>query len=235
MSKVLAYIPLHYGKEYLHAAIKSVDSFADKIIILYSAQPSFGTFSGLPCPDSAVEMYDIAMAASSQIEWVDIVAGQEGTHRDMIFDYADGFDIILPIDADEVWDQQSLEDNLIKVESMPQARFGIVGFITFWKSFNHVCRDQFAPVRIIKTTGEGEIAINGTIYHFGYAQDQAIMDYKWSIHGHQDELRPGWQDIFLNWTDELDVHPVAKNIWNPEPFDKTTLPDFLKEHPNYGV
>lgn len=236
MSKVLAYIPLHYGKEYLECAIKSVDNFVDKIIILYSATPSFGVLTDIPCPDTELDLYNIAHAASTKIEWVNVSAKFEGEHRNQIFNYSEEYDIILPLDADEVWDQKSLEENLIKVESLPYARFGVVGFITFWKSFNTVCRDQYAPVRILKPKeGGGELAIEGTIYHFGYAQDQAIMDYKWSIHGHQDELRAGWKDMYLNWTDEMDVHPVAEGIWNPEAFDKTILPDFLKEHPNYGV
>ena len=34
--KTLAYIPLHYGKEYLEATIKSIDAHVDKILILYT-------------------------------------------------------------------------------------------------------------------------------------------------------------------------------------------------------
>ena len=234
MSKVMSFIPLHYGAEYLAYSIQSVEAVVDKITILYTGHPSFGRETQELCPDTKEQLKEIAFGTSGKIEWIDVLAGNEGAHRAKVYDYSDGYDIILPIDSDEAWDPKALDDVLRQVEEGDAERYGVLGFIHFWKSFNHVCRDQFAPIRAFKPAGEGEVAVSGCIYHFGYAQRQEIMDYKWMIHGHQDELRPEWKELYLNWNGEGNVHPVAHGVWNPEPFDKTALPDFLKLHPNYG-
>jgi hypothetical protein len=61
---------------------------------------------------------------------------------------------------------------------------------------------------------------------------------KWNISGHAHELRPGWIDeVLYKWTPENNfpnLHPVAHGIWNATPYDKNTLPDILKQHPNFN-
>jgi len=82
----------------------------------------------------------------------------------------------------------------------------------------------------------------GPIYHFGYAVTDETMAYKWRIHGHKDELRPGWLDgKWQAWPPEDDCHPTngrktdGTGWWNPEPFDKWQLPELLRGHPYWDL
>jgi len=62
------------------------------------------------------------------------------------------------------------------------------------------------------------------------------MRYKLDIHGHKSELRPNWlEEKWLNWKEGIsDLHPVSIGLWSTETFDKTTLPEILKQHINYN-
>ena len=53
--KTLAYIPLHYGREYLEACITSIEPHVDKILILYTESPSYGQNRGLRNPETREE------------------------------------------------------------------------------------------------------------------------------------------------------------------------------------
>jgi hypothetical protein len=80
--KTFAYIPLHYGAEYLNEAIKTIEPLVDKILIFYTAKPSFGTFTDLfNCPESEEQLHSIATTASSKVEWIKVSETGEGRHR----------------------------------------------------------------------------------------------------------------------------------------------------------
>ncbi len=236
--RVLAYIPLHYGAEYLRESILSINDRVDKIIILYSEKPSFGFGTEIECPESEQKLKEIAFEASDKVSWERVNFGSEGDHRKYIFKYANGFDLILAVDADEIWDDESLWHCLRVAADRREKYYGIDGFINFWRSFNHVCLDGFCPIRIINlhALNEEQAFIKGKIYHFSCAQSEEIMDYKYLIHGHKDEIRPGWlENTYKKWKQGTgDLHPVAIGLWNAVDFDKNTLPLILKLHPNFN-
>lgn len=242
--KVLGFMPLHYGKEYLREAILSIAPHIDTMLILYTSKPSYGHRSEAECPETEQELKGIVESIPGvSVRWVNVtdLCGNEGSHRDMAVTYAAeyGFDVIASIDADEVWDTDKFNEALGKVLESDGRYIRVSNWVNLWRSFNHACYDWFEPVRFVNMTqpgGQASKAIEGRIYHFGYAQSDEIMKYKWSIHGHQNELRPNWiEEKYFGWKEgDKGVHPVAINLWNPEPFDKTTLPEILHTHPNYN-
>ena len=234
--KIAAYCPLHYGKEYLRWSIESIYDFVDKIIILYTGSPSYGHGTRLVCSDSHDELRSICNRP--KIEWHEGCWGGEGHHRDSVMRYVGGYDILLPLDADEVWEPSALERCVRSVATSTERSYMTSGFIHFWRSFSWCCRDVWMPVRAINLRSPGGTgSVAGMIYHFGYAQNPATIRYKMDIHGHKDEIRPRWfEDIFLGWPErKTDIHPTTLNWWNAEQFDKTTLPQLLKNHPYYGL
>lgn len=237
--KVIAYCPLHYGAEYLVAAIRSVAPYVDKIMILYSRTPSYGFGTNEKCPETEDELYFLAVGASEKVEWVSLTnVGSEGHHRNIILNYSQGYDGILAFDADEVFDY-GLEQTIQDAFANGNRYIGFDGYINFWKSFNHVCYDGFLPIRFINLAAQGGTgSVKARVYHFSTAQKMETMKYKLQIHGHKDEIRPGWLDeIYAAWTAEQnqqDLHLVALGLWNAVPFDKTTMPQILKDHPNYN-
>lgn len=233
--KVCAYIPLLYGAEYLAASIQSYNDLVDKIFVLYTSKPSYGYNAHLVCPESEQQLKDIVFATTNKAEWIDVTgANNEGDHRGHIQRFSQGYDLTLSTDADEVWNPNSLQEALKQAYDQPFRRYGIDGFINFWKSFNQVCIDGFRPIRIYNNAGNGETVIKATVYHFGYAISEAMMRYKWDIHGHHTELRKNWIDEVYLSDKTVDLHPVSFSLWNAESFDKNTLPDFLKSHINYN-
>lgn len=246
---VLAYIPLHYGKEYLATTIKSIEDHVDRILIIYTGKPSygFGTLQG--CPETEDELQEIAFDTSSKILWHRVNCGdgteqirRENQHREIAFRFANGSDdLILAIDSDEVWDPRNLGETLEQARKTDARYIGIDGFVNFWRDFDHVVIDWFHPVRLhnLKSNRRHQKDIKGTIYHFGYCQSKEIMRYKFEVHGHKSEIFPNYlENKFYKWTHVgcgvTQLHPASRDIWpDAEPYDKSQLPEILKKHPNF--
>ena len=238
--KTLAYIPLHYGKEYLEATIKSIDNHVDKILILYTEKPSYGQVGGLKNPDTREELKKIAFDSSDKIQWVEIQATQENKHRQMAFEYANGYDLIMAVDADEVWEDVEEAKQAAYESGCKHVNVGGDRWWHFWRSFNECHRDGFYPTRFHVVGGKEESTIihKGKIYHMGYAQSEAITAYKISCHGHKD-IKSSWlKHKWLNYKKGVTkvLHPDSETVWiETQPFDKTTLPKVLKDHPYYNL
>lgn len=240
--KITALCIMHYGCEYLSAAIQAVYPVSDEIVLVYTARPSHGKDTNEPCPETMGDLYSEAKKydPENKVYFTEGVFGNEGEQRGRSEDICieRGADIIIRFDTDEVWDTESLKESLNAVMKSDAKYFGIGNFINFWRSFNHACHDSYAPVRIINVKSETnkEISIVGKIYHFACAQSDKIMRYKYLIHGHRDELRENWlEGTYFNWKyGQNDLHMTAFGLWNAIPFDKETLPDILKNHSNFN-
>ncbi len=233
---------LHYGSDYLEVCLKSLETACDKIIILYSMNPTH--------QDSSIEINretraDLKKIADQfdKVQWVDCFGIHgEGHHRGQIWNYVKGYDVLVNADYDEVWEPEDLQRAIQEVYNSPFRNHGIDGFITFFRGFNYITNpDSYRPVRLWnlreKNTAQ-EPAIKAKIYHFGYAIRRRTMAYKWSIHGHISELRPEWLDLWNNWQlkdMKGDFHPTSYGVWTEiSQFDREQLPDFVKAHKFYN-
>lgn len=245
-SRVSAYYPLHYGREYLAYSVRSIYDHVAKIFLVYSKDPTRGVRSRLPNPDllgDLVKAVNTVPDPQGKIEWhVGSWWGRESHHREfgaeLVF-LKDRADMCLSIDHDEVFDGESLEEAIAMAADSEAKEFRL-NFIHLWRSFGWVCTDQMLPTRLRKTVGQGEkyLTMTKPVYHFGYAQRPELVRYKMSIHGHRAEFRQPYQDWweqkFAAWEpggEVGDVHPVCVDIWNPKPFDKEELPEIMREHP----
>lgn len=239
--KTLAYIPLFYGREYLEACITSIDPHVDKILILYTSNPSYGQNRGMHLHETRQELYDIAHGASDKIQWVEIPpTGQENKHREMVFKYADGYDLIMAVDADEIFTDVEAMKEAAYATGARQINVAGSQWQHFYRSFNEVHRDGFAPTRFhcVNSTTQAATIHCGQIYHMGYAQSEAITEFKISVHGHRSILGSWFKNKWLNYTkgSTTHLHPDSQTVWiETEPFDKTTLPEVLKNHKNYNL
>lgn len=240
--KILGFMTLLYGKEYLKESLLSISDHVDRMVIAYTPTPSHGIACSDPCPDTEVELMNIAQAVLGKkllwdTNWQGY--GNEGAHRDVRYKYAEGYDCILTIDADEV--MIGLPEALDYAMSHEAQYYGIDGYINFFRSFEWACHDSFRPIRIERLdrkTGVQDHGCKLTIYHFSTALSEKYMRYKYKVFGHASEIKENYLDgIFYKWSPENnfpDLHPVSINLWNATWFDKTTFPDYLKEHPNYN-
>lgn len=237
--RIIGYSALHYGKDFLREALLSVRDHVDKFVILYTETPSYGFGTEMKCPDGEIEMLNIALEVmGDKLIWAKGGWGQEGAHRGEILRYSAGYDGILAIDSDEVYCQQTLPIAIDKAMTSGRMYSGFGGYINFWRSFNHACYDGFTPIRFINLRSdvrEGNEVVPCTVYHFSCVQRREIMQYKYEIHGHKNEIRPDWLNSIYYGDQMIDVHPTSFGIWNATPFDKTTLPDSLKNHPYYNL
>ena len=246
--KILGYIPLFYGAEYIEACIKSMLPFVDKLIIVYVDKASQGHKTNIPCPESRELLHGIAvkavtdMGANGKFEWHD--AGtfpDESSHRNYILQFSEGYDLIFTLDADEVCEPLDMTKAIEAAYNSDKRHIGISGFINFWRSFSWACYDSFIPYRFVNLRNlKGTDQTNLRIYHFSTAQDIKTIKFKWNVSGHKNELRPDWFEIhekwkpWINWMDNRGLHPVALDLWLATPFDKETLPEVLKEHLNFN-
>lgn len=242
--KVLGFCPIYYGIEYLAESLGSIVNHCDKVVVAYTHNPSHGHNTSIKCPDTREEIYSIAShVLGDKLIWDEQHSyPAENSHRNQIHKYSHGYDLILSIDADEVYKEEDLKLALEYAFKNGSRYYGLKGYINFWKSFNHACYDGFRPIRIENLHNinqSQDLNCPLTVYHFSTAQSEKIMRFKYSIFGHANEIKPNWLDqTYFGWDKEnnylTDVHCVAYNIWNPSPFDKNILPESLKNHPNYN-
>lgn len=245
MSKVLGAVCLHYGKDYFAQSLESIREHVDEIVVYYSAKPSHGTSTGLPCPDSMAELREIANRFGCT--WFEISGVYaENHHRQQYEKYASnkGYNQILVVDSDEIHISEQIPELLQAAADKRVRRVGVEGsrWVTLFRSFNNYVTDGFAPIRVINmdyTHGEASVA-KGFIYHMGYAINNKLMEYKISCHGHRADFQKNQNWFVEKWlkfnTSTKYLHPATEAYWiNTLPFDKTTLPQILKDHPYYNL
>lgn len=241
MTNIIAYTALHYGRDYLASAIRSVIDHVDTYYVLYAAEGSHGHHTSVPCPETREELYSIASdAAGAKLRWFDGAWPYEGMQRDTIFQLASDADVIVTVDYDEIY-QDGLLPLAIETAIKCDIRGWRLPFRHYWRSFSKcVLYDPAYPVRVVKPRGNGDetLASHGlAINHFGYAIRPETMAYKWKIHGHHNELRRDcdwYNDVFMA-NRQTDTHPVGSEWWNPETVNPDDyLPSFMHEHPFWG-
>lgn len=238
INRVIAYTALHYGIDFLPWAIRSVVKSVDEYHVLYSPTGSHSVRIPEPCPETRDQLFKIAHAeAGDKLRWHDGDWRFEGQQRDSIYQYAPDADMILVVDADEVY-APALAVYLVQLAPYLKQRYSRVPFWHYWRSLKRVVKhDPAFPVRVILPrlqAGEDTIQIppylpdSFRVHHFGYAQKSEIVRYKMKIHGHIAELRPCWfEDVFMT-NRQTDCHPVGSEWWNPEACD---VPHFMADHP----
>lgn len=240
--RVVGMTILHYGREYLDAAIRSVIDHVDAHYVFYTDAGSHGSRTSEPCPESRNELMAIAQgAAGDKLRWYEGHYDYEGQHRERIHHYEPDADAIIVVDADEVYSVGAMEQILLAAR-YEQARTYRVPMIHYWRSmYRAVLHDPAFPTRLILPkvkSGEGAIQ-SLPIHHFGYAQTPAIVRYKWLIHGHKGELRRDvdwFNDVYMA-NRQTDTHPVGSEYWNPETVDPFALglPEYMRNHPFAGM
>lgn len=226
----LAYIPLHYGKDYLEYAIRSVHDSVDTVLVLYTAKPSYGHEGTLKNPDTKEELMQIA-CSFNKVVWKEVTqVSRENHHRQLAYSYAKNsindknglnYDLVLAVDSDEIWNPDKVEEALHAAYNSGYHNFGIAGsqWYHFWKNHKEVNRDGFYPTRITNLNNyvkNHTIISKGEIYHMGYAISEECMRYKLSCHGHKSEIPNGWlEDKWINYKRGVTthLHPASRDIW----------------------
>lgn len=258
---------LHYGKDYLGYALRSIYDSVDQLHIFYTPTPSHGHNTNIPPIETKEELMQAAYIydPDNKIKWYDMLGViNEGTQRDLALKTVEaaGAELVVVLDYDEIWPEKTLISRALKhawntgllYQNGP--RNYLVNMIHFWRSFNWVCYDEGWPVRIIDLRYQNGVNYVSKdlaqVFHFGYATTDRVMNYKWQIHGHKSELRPEWlKEIWPVWPPvypnedgiiqypgdkSFCCHPTNReNFWEPEPFDKLQLPDFMHLHPFFGL
>jgi hypothetical protein len=240
--RVIGFMPIHYGKEYLKESLTSIKDHCEKVVVAYTPNGSHGYRSNFVCPDTEQDIFNVANEVlGDKLIWdkYDNYSA-ENEHRRRVHNYSHDYDLVLSIDADEVFEPKELNTALVYAYVNKERYYGIKGYVNFWRSFDYACYDGFRPIRIENLRAENNhqnLECPLTIYHFSTAQSEAIMRYKYNVFGHASEIRSDWlQTKHYAWTPENnfgDLHPVSLNLWNAVKFDKNKLPEFLKQHPNF--
>lgn len=244
MAKVVGFTALHYGRDYLAYAIRSIIDHIDEYHVAYSAIGSHGHRSDVKCPETREELYAIASAAAGdKLRWHDGEWEHEGWQRDSIFDNAPDADAIIVLDADEIWPEDLIKTVVeLPADKAPVRRLR-VQMVHFWRSFYRaVLHDPAFPIRIIypkvDTDREFTLSYPGKIAHMGYAQRPEIVQYKQLTHGHRNEWRRDvdwFADKFMA-NAQTDTHPVGSEFWWPERVDPMDyMPRWMQDHPYYHM
>ncbi len=244
---VSSYTICHYGKHFIDYAIHSVYDTVDSVFVFYTPHPSHGHKSNLAPIETREEILgSISKEHYPKLVWIDVDEfWNEGPQRDYAVKTLINkkTDLITVLDYDEVWQPGQLKKCLDYVWQENKARNWLVNMLHFYRSFDEVNKDNMWPVRIIDTRhNEGTAYLSqeqfDRVYHFGYCITDRTMYYKWSLHGHLNEMRMNWlTEKWLAYRKGItkDVHPTCDNTWNPEPFNKLVLPEFMHKHELFNL
>ena len=241
MDKKLGFCNLHQGRPFFKYAVEAIYPQVDKIFIFYTDTPSQGYKTPLECPDKRQELYDDIKPFMDKVTWIDGHWDTEGEHVDAVRAHTKGCEWLVRFDADEIYQPGSVDYFVKQAEKTTFKDFRVPMF-HFWRSFNWVCRDAQFPFRLERlrgATGWGWLSDEDDKYkiiHMGYAQPTNYIKYKMQVSAHKPEWRPNWYgDCWLSNAKD-NIHPVSyipNPLWNAEPFDKTKLPEVLKNHEYY--
>jgi hypothetical protein len=95
--RVLGYIMLHYGADYLEYSLYPLCKLCEKVIILYSLYPSHHQKKGMVNTETRFDLQNIA-SKYRNIEWIDVRASNEGEHRGKIWEHTKGYDVLVNAD-----------------------------------------------------------------------------------------------------------------------------------------
>lgn len=236
---------LHYGEVYLSYTIKSIYNIVDEIVIVYTPFPSFSYNTSLVCPDKKENLHLLTCLEdkAKKITWIEKSFKNQSEHRAFAYNLCKqkGADIIVVFDSDEIYDNPDYLIEAVNYSYKNNVSLQI-RMRHFYRSFNEICTDYQRQNRILNINMPNQFVLYDKdimIDHFGYAQPEDIITYKIAIHGDQSEFRKdfNWlEDKFLKYKQGVtkDCHPVIKDMWNPEPFTKTLLPEILHEHPFFN-
>ena len=241
--KVIAYTALHYGTDYLYWSIRSVIDHVDEHHILYSAIGSHGHRTDRRCPDTRHALYREAVrAAGDKLRWHDGEWAHEGLQRESILQHAPDADVILVVDADEIWRVNTLSFTSLIQSGGVYGRRIRMPIIHYWRSFYRcVLHDPAYPDRVLfpKSNSEPAALIPnvGFINHVGYAQRSELVEYKQHVHGHKGEWRQDdWFHTVFMANAQTNCHPVGSEYWNPEPVNPLDyMPEWMKDHPYFNM
>jgi len=244
---IVANYILHYGMDYLGWSVKSIYDHVDKIFVVYTDQPSHGQGTNLKNLDSREDVMKSLYLFGDPKGKIQVVDGRfpnEGEHRNVVGKHFGTADLILVVDADEVWHENTIGKVISYCQNTPGIHCFKMPFIHFWRSFRYYLSDPSMPDRLIapkQPPGTYRCVPKefGPVFHFGYAREEKFIKYKIDIHGHKNEWRPEWfEQRFRAWPANRamsDLHPTCHHsFWGvAQPFDVNNLPSVLRSHPYY--
>ncbi len=119
--KEITYTALHYGREHLKYAIWSVIDAVDEYYVLYTPTGSHGTPTGVKCPESRHSLYrESVSGAGNKLRWIDGQWDHEGDQRDSVFRFVPDADMVLVLDADEIWAPGLAKKSIAVASNYPQ-------------------------------------------------------------------------------------------------------------------
>jgi len=241
MPRIVAFMALHYGLEYIQQAIQSVQHAVDCFVVCYSPIGSHGHKTAIACPETEKELIAAAQEVMAvPVKWHRGFWPHEGAQRDTVFKLEPDADLVIVVDSDEIWAPGAVEKAIEQGLQMT-VRHGHVPFWHFWRSFQYFCTDLAQPERVINPHYQDGHAFLEVppVFHMGYAQREEIIKYKMLVHGHKPEWREDWLRLFQAWTPQdgpwEDLHPTNIDFWTARAFAMEQLPPLLKAHPYYGV
>lgn len=238
MTKVISLTILHYGLDYLEWALRSIRDEVDECYVLYTPAGSFGFQSDTHCPEREPELHDAAKrGAGYKLRWHKGHYYSEGLHRDMINRLCRDYTYMMVVDADEIWQAGLASDVIHHFERHPEQKSVRIATPQFWRSFWRGMPNDGLYAEHGWKAGQGVpgayLESDKKLFHFGYAQNEAVTYYKQYTHGHRREWRWGWYDEKFIPNAQIDIHPVMVNFWNAEALDPFAmgLPGWMHEHP----
>lgn len=218
--------------------MRSVLDVVDEYFVMYSPIANHGVYNPLlVCPESRDDLVESAFSvAPDSTRWFEYGAWRgEGEQFKAAWQHTDA-EIILKLDADEIWMPGLLED-AIAHGVQERAREIRVPLRHYWRSFYKAfTQDPAAPGRIYvrefdrRETTYAPADERNRIQHFGYAQNLNLMRYKMATHGHSPEFtNRNWFEEVYAANRQYDCHPIGSDAWMVP--DDVVPPAFLMSHP----
>ena len=249
--KIGAIIAVNCDKDNIEYCLKGIYDFCDKVVVVYSDT----TWINEKKEDGTLEIIGRFPDPKNKLKIIKGSFNTQAGQRTVGLEYLreENYDYVFVVDSDEIYNPKSLLGVMSSIEQHKDSSTFEVNWVQLWKTLDYVlnCRglsviykisDDFrfpGPARQTLPKGrKSEFLSNVDCFHLSCVCSNEYMKEKLATRSYKNRVVKGWyENIWLGWTPDMkNLHPTKpKKYKKAELFDKTGLPDFMKNHKFYGL
>lgn len=226
MSKIAVLTIAYNEEEWIGKCVEQFKPFGLKHLVLLSTFP----WNGVPTvPVDRTESIVKEKGADLIVQFWPSEAEQRNAGLSLLYDY----DYVLIVDADEFYDEDSIESMLVTLSKSKEPCYRIKEMVTYWKTPEYVLSpaDKHQPIIAVnpkrvkfKETRQPMDALTGkfqdwqpvmevTMHHHSWDKSDSKIQEKIQSYSHANIIPPNWYDeVWLKWEPGSDmvVHPYGR-------------------------
>jgi len=252
MIKIGAIVAVNCDEDNIEYCLKGIYDFCDKVVVVYSNT----NWMNEKKEDRTIEIIDKFPDPLNKLKIIKGSFVTQPGQRTVGLEYLreENYDYVFVVDSDEIYKPENLLNAKSFIEQNKNIQQFRVNWCQMWKTLDYIITpkgklfviykidDKFCftgPSRNTSTPKKTkfEFLPNVDCFHLTCVCSNEYMKEKLGTRTYRNSIVKNWyENIWLKWTFEMrNLHPTSPKVYEKAIlFDKTILPDFMKNHKFYG-